>query len=231
MKKILSALFIIGFTALPFMANAQPLLSGIGKEAVERNRNRLDFYLEDQGGGLGNPVFLRSFIDSEKLELWQIGKNGKFKHIRTYKLCNDANNLKIRPSTGVYNINTANFTTYLPNGPVLLTNYPNSYDRNNKPIKASLNIAPSCRTTFGLGLTDTEMGELFTILYFSVKNGQNNIQLHVFPFEMNWIAMVGAKFDKNYKKYQQLAPIYNYFEGHKTVPKVSISKNGYRIIK
>lgn len=229
-KALLTLIFLVIFS-FPINANANTPLSGIGRDAIERNKNRLDFYLDDQGGGLGRPVFLRAFVDSERLELWQQNPNGKFRHIRTYKLCNDANNLKLRPSTGIYNITTSSLSAYETNGPVLQTNYPNLYDRNNNPLKLAMNIAPNCRRSFGIGLTDTEMGELFTIIYYAVKNGQRNVQLHVYPFQMNWIAMVGAKFDKNYPKYKQLAPIYDYFEGRKRLPRVIISRNNYSIVK
>lgn len=236
-KRLLFSLIIaiIAFANAPFYKaysqGSNLIVSGLGREAINRNTPRLENLFREKHTKLGNNIFMRAFLDKGKLELWSKKNNGQYIFIRNYKFCNPTSRVRLRPVTGVYYLKNEALQAIVNNGPALKSSYPNTYDIEQKMPKRTMYIAPNCSNSFGIGLTDPEMGELYTISYFSAANGQNAIPLHIYPFEMNWVNMFTHRNDKNIQKYQKLAPIYNYFENNNRLPNVTINKNGYYIRK
>jgi murein L,D-transpeptidase YafK len=197
------------------------------RDAINRNSNRLEFAFADKGAKFGANVYLRIFKDKSIIELWAKAKDGKYKYIRQYRIC--GNNVTNIP-TGIYAINAKNLAQY--EGQLLRvgTNFPNAYNLNQKQ-NGKIEIAPRCSSAPNIGVTDTDAEEIFTILHKSISSGQNNVQIHIYPFALNALNMFTANKKANYNTLKQLEPIYSNFEREKKLPQYSISAKGYAIIK
>lgn len=225
-KKFIAALLISGTLFNSINLNAQETnLNTIGRNAIARNSAKIEFSFNDKGVKLGNQIFLRVFKDKSRLELWVKAKNNKFKYIRQYKICG-ANSLLI--PTGIYYISGNNL--WAGNSKILkiATDFPNVYNIEKKQ-RGAINIAPFCANAPEIGLTDPEMDELYTIIYRALKAGQGKIEIQILPFELNQFNLFSARNKPNFETLKQLAPIYTIFENSHNLPKITISKAGYKI--
>lgn len=204
-------------------------VSSMARRAITRNYARLDFYLKNQGAQIGRPVFLRLMRDRGVLELFVADGRGRFRFIRNYRICGTrGTNAANQAPLGIYEISRQSLTPTTDNYLKITTNFPNRYDTA-RQIRGSLFVQARCSVGQRISLTDTDMDELYTLIYAAINNGQNKIALHIFPFELNTINLMTAKKDQETRIIRQLTPIYLAFERSKRVPNVATTTMGYSI--
>jgi murein L,D-transpeptidase YafK len=190
-------------------------------------------------------IFIRIFKAEKVLELWaRNGNEGVFRHLVDYPIC--ASSGKIGPKRrqgdlqvpegfyGIYMFNPeSNF--YLSLG----VDYPNRSDRllsPNKKLGGSIFIHGDCVTIGCIPITDDGIKELYICALEAVNSGQKRIQVHIFPARLTTDNFTILK--KQYVTNEEIINFwdnlkegYDFFEGSKTVPVVSVKKNGRYVFR
>lgn len=221
-------LFTPSFSQLNAQNNNRINTSGYARQAIMRNQARVNFYLNDHGTALGRPILLRIIRNTKKLELYAADRRGKFRFIRFYQICGRSALLSNVPM-GIYKITASGMAS--PNRDYLQigVNFPNQYQAS-KRVRGSLNILARCNTGEAVSLPDTEMEELFTIVYAAMNRSQSEVPLYIHPFELNAINVFAARSDPNHKIIRQLEVIFSRFISDKKIPNVRIDNGGYHLI-
>lgn len=205
------------------------IVSGKARQAIIRNQARVGFYLNDRGTVLGRPVFLRLIRNTKKLELFVADRSGNFRFIRHYSICGRNSAISQTPM-GIYKITRSGLGFRNPDYLQIGVNFPNQYQISRK-VSGSLNIQARCNTGEAISINDTEMEELFTIVYAAMGRGQSEVPLYIHPFELNPISVFSARGDANHRIIRQLETINSRFESSKRIPEVRIDRNGYRLLE
>jgi murein L,D-transpeptidase YafK len=218
--------------------NANVRVTSIGAAAIERTRQRLSFAYSDVGLSLGAPLYLRLIRDQARLEVWAKQRTeGTYVRLRTFKLCGKGGVLGPRQSAntgqaeGFYAISPSQMrpagVTYLGFG----FGWPNAYDQKRGWKGAPSLVQAGCTTGRHYGLTDQDMEEVYTMVYFALRAGQASVPLHIFPFQMSPFKMLQIGTGAKANFWNELAPAWQAFERTKTPPQVRVQGRRYRIIE
>lgn len=186
-------------------------------------------------------LFLRAFKQEKILELW-VGKDDTpFQLIRTYPFCVSSGTLgpkrregDLQIPEGIYHVNRFN-----PNSKFHLSlglNYPNAADlKHADPLQpgSDIFIHGGCASVGCIAITDSKIEELFPLCIESRDEGKN-IEVHIFPFRMTKEQLSKFSSDINYQSltpfWNQLEPIYQYFEQSNRLPAIVIDERGNYIM-
>jgi len=185
-------------------------------------------------------MFIRAFKDEEKFEVWVKKKNQKtYQLLKTYDICTTSGVLgpkrregDLQIPEGVYYVNNFNpFSSYYLS---LGINYPNASDKilGYKPgLGGNIYIHGSCVTIGCIPLTNDKIKEVYVLAVEAKNSGQNKIPVHIFPYRMN-----DENNDVFFDEYSHdttltsfwnnLIPIYSYFETYKKNPSSRVNKEG-----
>ncbi|RYU74773.1 hypothetical protein EWM57_20250 [Hymenobacter persicinus] len=168
-------------------------------------------------------VFIRAFKIGRRVEVW--GRNhdsdGAFQLLRSYPIaaCSGALGPKRQEGDGqvpegFYLINRFN-----PNSLYHLSlglDYPNAADRALGLAKPGGDIfIHGSNVTIGcLPITDALIEELYVLLVEARSAGQQDIPVHIFPFELSDGQLAKYRQHRHYAFWQSLQPGYTYFEQH-----------------
>jgi murein L,D-transpeptidase YafK len=220
------------------LASANVRVTSIGVAAIERTRQRLSFAYSDMGLSLGAPLYLRLIRDQARLEVWAKPRSDSaYVRLRTFKLCGKSGVLGPRQSAnsgqaeGFYAITPSQMrpsgVTYLGFG----FGWPNAYDQKRGWKGAPSLVQAGCTTGRHYGLTDQDMEEVYTMVYFALRAGQASVPLHIFPFQMSPFKMLQVGTGAKANFWNELAPAWQAFERTKTPPQVRVQGRRYRIIE
>lgn len=181
-------------------------------------------------------LFLRAFKAEQELEVWvSQAENGVFQHLHTYPICKSSGDLgpkrkegDLQVPEGFYHIDRMN-----PNSSYHLSmglNYPNASDKirgDQDQPGSDIFIHGDCVTVGCLPMTDSKIEELYMMVTQAQKNGQQEVPVHIFParlsspaFQEEFVASPHQLF------WQELLPIYQYFEAHRKLPAIQIGTDG-----
>lgn len=186
-------------------------------------------------------IYIRIFKEEKTLELWAKQKTSKkYSHITDYKVCSSSGELGPKrmqgdgqTPEGFYYINRFNpySNFYLSMG----LNYPNQSD-----LRVIGNIEPggdifihgNCVTIGCVPITDDKIKELYLIAVEARSHGQDKIPVHIFPCYMTEEKMIELKntYSKHATFWENIKPLYDYFEKNKTIPAFTVDKKGNYII-
>lgn len=179
-------------------------------------------------------IFIRAFKKEEQLELWVTDKNHKgFQLFKTYNICSSSGTLgpkrregDLQVPEGFYHIKVFNpqSSYYLSLG----INYPNKSDAilGKKPLGGNIMIHGDCVTIGCIPLTDPLIKEVYVLAVEAKNNGQQNIQVHIFPFRMTDANLNKYSSNKLFNFWKNIAIGYNKFEATKSLPGVTVAANG-----
>lgn len=135
-------------------------------------------------------ILLVAFKDLDKLELYaKKASDSSYKRIQTYPVCARSGILGPKKKEGdkqvpegFYSINRFNPKSlfYLSLG----LNYPNNYDTAQGYTGSDIFIHGKCQTVGCLPMTDDLIKEIYLYALWAKDNGQNDIPVYIFPFEM-----------------------------------------------
>ena len=181
-------------------------------------------------------LFLRAFKAEQELEVW-VGTQDQeaFQHLITYPICKSSGVLgpkrkegDLQVPEGCYYIDRMN-----PNSSFHLSlglNYPNASDKirgDQQEPGSDIFIHGGCVTVGCLPITDQKIEELYQLVSQARANGQAEVPVHIFPGRFDT-----AEFRRDYNDslhapfWQELLPIYQYFERHKMLPSIRIDVDG-----
>jgi murein L,D-transpeptidase YafK len=188
-------------------------------------------------------IYIRAFKKEQIIELWARNKNSNFILLKNYPFCASSGNpgpkRKIGDNQipeGFYIINRFN-----PNSNFYLAlgiNYPNSSDKiicRNTNSGRDIFIHGNCVTIGCIPITDDKIKELYIFAVEAKNNGQENIPVHIFPTKLNDEGMKILVNQYGSEKellsfWQNLKPVFDFFEKTKTLPLISVMKDGrYRV--
>ena len=186
---------------------------------------------------LSQHVFLRAFKESGELELWVKNKtNRNYVLVYTYSICAKSGTLgpkrkmgDMQVPEGFYRLTVFNPVSnfYLSLG----VSYPNTSDRilgEKNHLGGDIFIHGDCVTIGCMPLTDEFIKEIYIACVEAKNGGQEIIPVHIFPYRMNTKNHLNySKKHPDYLKFwNNIKEGYDYFEYKKTLPVVSIDKQG-----
>ncbi|TGE19282.1 L,D-transpeptidase family protein [Hymenobacter elongatus] len=179
-------------------------------------------------------VFFRAFKVGRRLEAW--GRNqgdSTFRLLRTYHIAGTSGGLGPKRHAGdnqvpegFYHIDRFNpISTYYMS---LGLDYPNASDRalggndpGNHIFVHGSNVTVGC-----LPITDDSIQEVYLLALEARSAGQLDMQMHIFPFELNAQNMERYRQNVNYAFWQSLQPAYAHFDEQLRLPVVTVQPTG-----
>ena len=181
-------------------------------------------------------LFLRAFKHEGELEAWVKPDTANRYHLlKTYPICRKSGDLgpkrregDLQVPEGVYHVDRFN-----PNSSYHLSlglNYPNASDRVRGDAVApgsDIFIHGECVTVGCLPMTNPLIEEIYALAEAAKGHGQR-IAVHIFPCRMDrpYAKDLLASEPAHVAFWQELKPVYAYFEANKTVPSVTIGPDG-----
>ncbi len=206
------------------------------KDAYTEKWEGLRSELKKKGINENFELFMRVFKEDKLVEVWLKSKGEKeYKLFKTYTICASSGELGPKRKQGdgqvpegFYSI--AAFNPYSSYHLSLGVSYPNASDKiiGKGNLGGDIMIHGSCVTIGCMPLTDTYIKEVYILAVEAKNNGQQTIQVHIFPTKMD---EKGMKFladtnEKNLDFWKNLKTGYDYFEQKKQLPKFTIDKSG-----
>lgn len=178
-------------------------------------------------------LFLRAFKKENQLEVWAKNKTDQsFKRLVSYPFCTTSGQLGPKRKEGDLQIPEGCYwiDRFNPNSNFHLSlglNYPNDADRKlGHPVTpgSDIFIHGGCASVGCIPITDPKIEVLYELASRAKENGQNRIQVHIFPSRE--LEVLIGRGSRHQAFWQELLPIFNYFETKKQLPKFWIRPNG-----
>lgn len=202
-------------------------------EVAKRVTPGLQATLKEKGLTLGAPVLMRIFKESSELEVW-LQSEKAYKHFKTYKICLFSGALGPKTKVGDLQSPEGFYTVapkqLNPSSRFHLSfnlGYPNAYDRAYQRTGDALMVHGDCVSIGCYAMTDRQIEEIYTIAAAALKAGQPSFQVQALPFRLTNENLVAQKDSPWFRFWQNLKAGYDYFEQHKTPPKISVRKKQY----
>ncbi len=182
-------------------------------------------------------LFIRAIKLERRLEVFAKNKTDvAFTFIKNYDFCNVSGDLGPKRKQGDYQIPEGLYYIEIFN-PVssyhlsLGINYPNASDKilsdKNSP-GGDIYLHGNCVTIGCIPITDEKIEELYTLASLARKQGQENIPVHIFPFNMDNASL--EKWSKEYPIHKlfwkNLQESYISFQKTKKKPFFNVNKSG-----
>lgn len=179
--RLLIALLMLFFSSLTFAETR-------AEQAAKRVKPVLVSALEEKNLTYGSAVFIRIFKAEKDLELW-VKKDDRFVLFKTYPICTYSGRLgpKTRQGDnqapeGFYRVGLGQLNPYSHYHLSFNLGYPNAYDRANQRTGDFLMVHGNCVSIGCYAMGDAAIEEIYTLMEAALRNGQPNIDVHIFPF-------------------------------------------------
>jgi murein L,D-transpeptidase YafK len=180
--------------------------------------------LREIGWEPGSPVYLRIFKQESELELW--GRHrGQWQLLKTFAICDWSGELgpKNRQGDrqspeGFYVIGRKQLN---PNSSYHLAfnlGYPNAVERARGWTGSALMVHGDCVSLGCYAITDPGIEELYGVVEDALRDGQDGVPVHAFPFRMSVQALQEHRHDEAFGFWRTLAPAYQLFEARREPP-------------
>lgn len=204
---------------------------------------RLEKAVLDFGAKAGSEIFLRAFKREKRLELW-IKKDSVFLLFRSYPICYVPGKLgpKRREGDsqvpeGVYFIDAFNPKSNFHLS--MRVNYPNESDlyfSDKEKPGGEIYIHGACVSVGCIPIENANIEEVYLLALDATTGGQEQIPVHIFPCRLDDMKLQDLTDEHffntaNRRFWENLQPIYAYFERKKIVPKVEVNVEGYYEVK
>lgn len=201
---------------------------------------RLEKTVLDFGAKPGSEIFLRAFKKEKRLELWM--KKDSFFHLfKAYEICFVPGRLGPKRKQGdsqvpegVYFIDRFN-----PKSNYHLSmrvNYPNASDlhfADQRHPGGEIYIHGACVSVGCIPIEDENIEEVYLLAMDATSGGQERIPIHIFPCRLNDTGLddlIDSDF-LNRDFWENLQPVYQFFEKNRTVPEVTVNERGRYEVK
>lgn len=182
----------------------------------------------------GAPIFVRIFKEESELEVWKMRDDGRFYHFKTYPICNWSGELgpKLREGDkqapeGFYTIAQNQLN---PNSKFYLAfnlGYPNAFDRSHGRTGQALMVHGKCKSAGCYAMTDALAEEIYALARDAFRSGQQNFEVHAFPFRMTDEKLNRFKSHQWYAFWKTLKEGYDFFEANRIPPSVAVCERRY----
>lgn len=184
--------------------------------------------LEEKGMSAGSPAMIRIFKAESELELW-LQKGERFELFATYPICFWSGKLgpKLREGDrqapeGLYSVGPGQLHHRGRWPRAFDIGYPNALDRAAARTGSYILVHGGCTSTGCYAMTNPVMDEIYALGQQALQQGQDRIQVHVFPFRMT-DAKLAEHGDSPWQSFwHNLKDAYDLFERTRLPPKVGI---------
>ena len=184
----------------------------------------------------GAEVFVRIFKAESELELWiRAPQANTFELKEIFPICRWSGELgpKLREGDGqspegFYKVTRASLN---PNSSFHLSfnlGFPNSYDRAHSRTGSYLMVHGACVSIGCYAMTDAGIEKIYGAVESALKNGQDAVDIHIFPFRMTSENLASNEDHEWYEFWRNLKEGYDAFETTQRVPQVSVNHMRYR---
>jgi murein L,D-transpeptidase YafK len=226
------------FTAPSVAPGEPPLPSGPGAEPspaapfspADRERR-----LAEKGFTAGSPVMIRIFKQESELELW-MAREGRFEPFNTYRICFWSGGLgpKMREGDrqapeGFYSVGLKQLYPTGRRPRSFDIGYPNTFDRSLARTGSYILVHGGCSSTGCFAMTDPVMDEIYALSERALREGQDRIEVEVFPFRMSQANLAAHARSPHLAFWLNLKEAYDVFERTHLPPQVSVCDRRYII--
>ncbi|MBT1429262.1 murein L,D-transpeptidase [Dickeya dianthicola] len=181
----------------------------------------------------GSPVYIQIFKEERVLELYaMIG--GEYKLVQSYPICKYSGGLGPKMTEGDFKspegFYQVDFKQLKPDSHyyrAINVGFPNEYDRAHGYSGRYLMIHGECVSIGCYAMTNKYIEEIYTYVEKALRNGQQKVELAIYPFRMNEQNMKRHSRSTYYKFWNQLQPGYAYFNKTHQPPAVSVLNGQY----
>ncbi len=207
------------------------------KRVSQATKNKLNRELPILGLSVGDDVFIRTFKKEKRLELWiRPPAQQQFILFRTYPICYYSGRLgpklyrgdKVTPE-GFYRITKKDLNPYSRFHLSIDIGYPNTYDRQFSRTGSMIKIHGACDAVGCFAMSNLQIEEIYYLVQQALKNGQNKIPVHSFPFHLTDENLSQYQDSKWFDFWQQLQVGYRLFNETKIPPIIDVENKRYMI--
>lgn len=191
--------------------------------------------LKEKGLTLGSDVFIRVFKAESELEVW-MRRGETFVLFATYPICHWSGTIGPKISEGdkqtpegIYTVTQKQLHMIGRHPRSLNLGFPNAYDKQYQRTGSYILIHGGCSTVGCIAMTNPVIEEIFSLAQSALKNGQDAVQVHVFPFRMTEERLKAYALNDWYDFWRNLKDAYDSFERRRLPPKVSVCDGRYLI--
>jgi murein L,D-transpeptidase YafK len=200
----------------------------LGYVAAERSAR-----LTAKGLSAGSAVMIRIFKSESELELW-MQKDDRFELFATYPICKWSGKLGPKLHEGDRQAPEGIYAVAMPQihrkgrwPRALNIGFPNAFDRAMERTGSLILVHGGCSSIGCFAMTNPKMEEIYQLTEQALQQGQQFIQVHVFPFRMTE-ANLKAHADSEWQPFwHNLKDAYDVFERTRVPPQVSVCGKQY----
>lgn len=180
------------------------------------------------------PIFIRIFKEESELEVWKLGADGRYHHVRTYPICTWSGVLgpKIvegdkQSPEGFYLVPRERMNPHSKYHLSFNLGFPNDYDRSHGRTGTALMVHGKCTSAGCYAITDAYIEEVYALAREAFVGGQEAIAVHIFPFRMTDANLARHASSDHGPFWAMLKPGYDAFERTRMVPAIAVCERRY----
>ena len=185
----------------------------------------------------GNPLYIRVFKEEKELEMWIKNDSGTYSLYKIFDICTFSGGLGPKKKEGDKKSPEGFYYTQKsflnPNSAYHLSfniGYPNEYDKSHGYTGSLIMIHGDSLSIGCYAMTDKYIEEIYGLVEKTLNNGQEKINVDVFPFKMTAANMKRHKKSEYYSFWEELKPGYDYFEKNKIPPRMTVENKKYKLM-
>jgi|GEM_PF-4988564 len=193
-------------------------------------------WLDRDGFVLGARVHVRIYKESRELEVHLL-RAGRYSRFRTFRICALSGELgpKLREGDlqapeGVYRITPDRMHPRSEYHLAFNLGFPNARDRAIGATGSNIMIHGGCASEGCFAMTDYYMEQLWVLVEAAFENGQDAVEVHVFPFRMTAENLGRHENSPHRGFWAMLEPLDRYFDTHGFSPIIDIERGAYRLV-
>jgi murein L,D-transpeptidase YafK len=205
----------------------------VGLAPVDADAPELGQRLAARGLTEGSAVLLRVFKAESELELW-VEKGDRFELFATYPICFWSGTLgpKLREGDrqapeGVYSVVRGQLHPAGKRPRSFDIGFPNALDAAVGRTGSNIWIHGGCGSAGCYAMTDAVMGEIYTLVERALAQGQERVQVEVFPFRMTAENMAMHRDSPWLTFWANLREVYDAFESAGIPPIIAMCGGRY----
>jgi murein L,D-transpeptidase YafK len=198
-------------------------------------RRELDLRLGEGGFVAGSPIFIRIFKEESKLEVW-MGHRDRYRLFATYPICFWSGKLGPKEREGdrqapegFYAVRAGQMRQLGRHPRSFNIGFPNALDRSLGRTGSYILVHGGCRSIGCFAMTDRAMDEIYHLADQALGNGQDKIQVQIFPFRMQDTDMAAHAPSKWHDFWRNLKEGYDAFETSHVPPNITACAGKYLV--
>jgi len=181
----------------------------------------------------GHPLLIRIFKEESELELW-MRKDERFTLFASYPICFWSGTLGPKEyegdqqaPEGFYAVDLTRLGAAGRHLRAIDIGYPNGLDRSLGRTGSHILLHGGCRSVGCFAMTDPIMDQIYALADQALRAGQDQIQVHIFPFRMTEAKLERHSNRRWYGFWSNLKQGYDMFEATRLAPLVHACHGSY----